>query len=77
MYETDQTSSLVAVHPYIGLFVLRLVQFIKLFAMRLVILDKAADVAEWSARYVMKRINEFRPNANKYFVLGLPTGGFC
>lgn len=45
--------------------------------MRLVILDKSADVAEWSARYVMKRINEFKPNANKYFVLGLPTGGFC
>lgn len=42
--------------------------------MRLVILDNASEVAEWCARYVMKRINEFQPNANKYFVLGLPTG---
>lgn len=45
--------------------------------MRLIILDKATDVAEWSAKYVMKRINEFKPNEKKYFVLGLPTGGYC
>lgn len=44
--------------------------------MRLIILDKAPDVAEWSARYVMKRIHEFKPNENRYFVLGLPTGEF-
>lgn len=42
--------------------------------MRLIILDSAAEVAEWAAKYVMKRINEFQPNEKKYFVLGLPTG---
>lgn len=42
--------------------------------MRLVILDDASEVAEWSAKYVMKRIHEFKPNENRYFVMGLPTG---
>ncbi|XP_022906302.1 glucosamine-6-phosphate isomerase isoform X2 [Onthophagus taurus] len=42
--------------------------------MRLVILDTAAAVAEWAAKYVMKRINDFKPGPNNYFVLGLPTG---
>ena len=42
--------------------------------MRLVICDNSQNVAEWSAKYVMKRINDFQPNENKYFVLGLPTG---
>lgn len=42
--------------------------------MRLVILDDADSVADWSARYVMKRINDFKPGPDKYFVLGLPTG---
>lgn len=44
--------------------------------MRLIILDNAAEVSEWAAKYVMKRINEFKPNENRYFVLGLPTGEF-
>lgn len=43
--------------------------------MRLVILDTSDVVAEWSAKYVMKRINEYGAGTNKYFVLGLPTGG--
>ncbi|XP_018404274.1 PREDICTED: glucosamine-6-phosphate isomerase isoform X1 [Cyphomyrmex costatus] len=43
--------------------------------MRLVICDNVDYVAEWSAKYVLKRINDFNPNENKYFVLGLPTGG--
>ncbi|KAG7204916.1 hypothetical protein KM043_005308 [Ampulex compressa] len=43
--------------------------------MRLVICDTVNYVAEWSAKYVLKRINDFAPNENKYFVLGLPTGG--
>ncbi|KAJ8675786.1 hypothetical protein QAD02_011572 [Eretmocerus hayati] len=43
--------------------------------MRLIICDDANNVAEWSAKYVMKRIKDFKPNENKYFVLGLPTGG--
>lgn len=42
--------------------------------MRLVICDDLANVAEWSAKYVLKRIHDFKPNENKYFVLGLPTG---
>lgn len=42
--------------------------------MRLVILDTSADVAVWSAKYVMKKINDFNPGPDKYFVLGLPTG---
>lgn len=44
--------------------------------MRLVICDTVDYVAEWSAKYVLKRINDFQPNENKYFVLGLPTGMF-
>lgn len=43
--------------------------------MRLVICDTVDHVSEWSAKYVMKRINDFQPNKDKYFVLGLPTGG--
>ena len=42
--------------------------------MRLVILDTADLVAEWSARYVIKRIKEFNPGPGRHFVLGLPTG---
>ncbi|CAD6999973.1 glucosamine-6-phosphate isomerase isoform X1 [Ceratitis capitata] len=42
--------------------------------MKLVILDTADSVGVWAAKYVMKRINDFKPGPNKYFVLGLPTG---
>ena len=42
--------------------------------MRLVILPTSPSVGEWSAKYVMKRINDFHPGPDKYFVLGLPTG---
>ncbi|XP_037040228.1 glucosamine-6-phosphate isomerase [Bradysia coprophila] len=42
--------------------------------MRLVILDTCANVGEWSAKYVMKRIRDFQPGPGRYFVLGLPTG---
>lgn len=44
--------------------------------MRLVILDNASLVSEWAAKYVAKRIKEFQPTANNYFVLGLPTGKY-
>ncbi len=37
--------------------------------MRLVITNDYAEMAEWGARYIKKRINDFKP-----FVLGLPTG---
>lgn len=43
--------------------------------MRLVILDTADNVSEWAAKYVLKRIIDFKPGPDKYFVLGLPTGG--
>lgn len=42
--------------------------------MRLIILDTSDYVGEWAAKYVMRRINDFKPSADKYFVLGLPTG---
>lgn len=42
--------------------------------MRLIILDTSAEVADWAAKYVMKRINDFNPGPDNYFVLGLPTG---
>ncbi|KAF2357365.1 Glucosamine-6-phosphate isomerase [Trinorchestia longiramus] len=42
--------------------------------MRLVILETAESVANWSARYITKRINDFNPGPDKFFVLGLPTG---
>ncbi|XP_063908957.1 glucosamine-6-phosphate isomerase isoform X2 [Zophobas morio] len=43
--------------------------------MRLIILDTVDSVSEWAAKYVMKRINDFNPGPDRYFVLGLPTGG--
>ena len=42
--------------------------------MRLLILDDADQVVEWAAKYVAKRIRDFKPTEHKYFVLGLPTG---
>ncbi|QGM80125.1 glucosamine-6-phosphate deaminase [Otariodibacter oris] len=43
--------------------------------MRLVPLDSAEQVSQWSARYIVDKINAFKPTADKPFVLGLPTGG--
>lgn len=42
--------------------------------MQLVICESPEGVANWSANYVKQRINQFKPTANKPFVLGLPTG---
>jgi glucosamine-6-phosphate deaminase len=42
--------------------------------MRLIILEHDAMVGDWAAKYVVKRINEFKPKEDKLFVLGLPTG---
>ena len=39
------------------------------------VLNDDEAVTEWAAKYVVKRINDFKPNKDKYFVLGLPTGG--
>lgn len=43
--------------------------------MKLIIADDVTSVADWSARYVLKKITDFKPGPDKYFVLGLPTGG--
>ncbi|CAF2426839.1 unnamed protein product [Rotaria sp. Silwood2] len=42
--------------------------------MRLVITKDYNEMAEWSARYIKKRINNFKSGPNHFFVLGLPTG---
>jgi len=42
--------------------------------MKLIIRDNDDAVGEWAARYVKKRILDFKPSADRYFVLGLPTG---
>ncbi|KAI0745643.1 hypothetical protein C8Q76DRAFT_704346 [Earliella scabrosa] len=42
--------------------------------MRLIIRDNAAAVGEYIGNYIAKRINDFKPTAEKPFVLGLPTG---
>ena len=42
--------------------------------MRLIIHEKKAEVGEWVANYVKKRILEFGPTKERPFVLGLPTG---
>lgn len=42
--------------------------------MRLIIMEDADRVSEWAAKYVVKRIKDFNPGPDRYFVLGLPTG---
>ncbi|MGL5425495.1 MAG: 6-phosphogluconolactonase, partial [Serratia fonticola] len=43
--------------------------------MRLIPLKSASQVGLWSARYIVDRINAFKPTSDRPFVLGLPTGG--
>ncbi len=42
--------------------------------MRLIIKKTYAEMSEWAASHIVKRINEFAPTADKPFILGLPTG---
>ena len=42
--------------------------------MRLIIQNSTADVARWSARYIVDQIKEHQAQSDKPFVLGLPTG---
>lgn len=42
--------------------------------MRLVIVDTYAEVSEWAAKYVRRKIHDFKPCPGRYFTLGLPTG---
>ena len=42
--------------------------------MRLIILNTREDIGKWAAYYTAKKILEFKPTADRPFVLGLPTG---
>jgi len=42
--------------------------------MRLIPLQTADEVGKWAARYIVERINAFKPTVERPFVLGLPTG---
>lgn len=42
--------------------------------MRLVILDDYDLASEWAAKYIRNKIVGFKPTADRYFTLGLPTG---
>lgn len=44
--------------------------------MKLIILPTADEVSTWAAKYVIKKINDFKTSENNYFVLGLPTGEY-
>ena len=43
--------------------------------MKIVILDNYDETSLWAAKYIKRRINDFKPGPDNYFVLGLPTGG--
>ncbi|MCI1779089.1 MAG: glucosamine-6-phosphate deaminase [Bacteroidales bacterium] len=42
--------------------------------MRLIVLDSYSMLSHWAAAYIVKRINEFKPTAERPFVIGLPSG---
>ncbi|KAJ8385769.1 hypothetical protein AAFF_G00182130 [Aldrovandia affinis] len=42
--------------------------------MRLVILEEYDQASEWAAKYIRNQIIKFRPTADRFFALGLPTG---
>jgi glucosamine-6-phosphate deaminase len=42
--------------------------------MRVIIQEDYPTLSKWTAAYIAKRINDFKPTAKKPFVLGLPTG---
>ena len=42
--------------------------------MRVIIQENYKLVGAWSAAYVARKINDFKPTAKTPFVLGLPTG---
>ena len=42
--------------------------------MRVLIQPDYNGIGKWTAAYIAKRINDFKPTAKKPFVLGLPTG---
>ncbi len=42
--------------------------------MRLIPLNNMTEIGKWSARHIVQRINAFKPDSLRPFVLGLPTG---
>lgn len=44
--------------------------------MKLIILDDYDLVSTWAAKYIRKQIRGFKPDASRYYVLGLPTGNY-
>ena len=42
--------------------------------MKLVILENYDEISRWTARYIAKKINDYKPSSGNPFVLGLPTG---
>ena len=42
--------------------------------MRVIIRDQASDASDYVADYIIKRIKQVNPTAERPFVLGLPTG---
>ena len=42
--------------------------------MRLIITENYEAASEWAAKYVRNKILNFKPEAGRHFVLGLPTG---
>ncbi|MBR0123420.1 MAG: glucosamine-6-phosphate deaminase [Bacteroidales bacterium] len=42
--------------------------------MRVIISKNYKEMSKWAANHVAQRINEFKPTAERPFVLGLPTG---
>ncbi len=43
--------------------------------MKLIPLETPEDVGQWTAKYIVEKINIFQPSEDRPFVLGLPTGG--
>jgi glucosamine-6-phosphate deaminase len=42
--------------------------------MRLIIQENYEQISKWAAAYIVKKIKQFKPTAERPFVLGLPTG---
>ncbi len=42
--------------------------------MKIVILKNYEEISRWTARYITKQVNDFKPLSENPFVLGLPTG---
>ena len=42
--------------------------------MRLIIQENYEQISKWAAAYIVRKIKQFKPSADKPFVLGLPSG---